>query len=139
MALSALVDPKHAPARRDLAATLGPALATWEELEQHVRHDFGPVTQQWHHGGEKYGWSMRLRDKKRVLVYLIPCQGHFLVGLVFGDRALEVIRRSDLPHAIVAMIEAAKPYAEGRGVRLEIRGPRDLASVKKLVAIKVES
>jgi hypothetical protein len=35
------------------------------------------------------------------------------------------------------MLNAARPYAEGRGIRLETRTARDLATMKKLAAIKM--
>ncbi len=36
-------------------------------------------------------------------------------------------------------IDQSKRYAEGTAVRLDVNGPKDLAAVKKLVAIKLEN
>jgi hypothetical protein len=44
---------------------------------------------------------------------------------------------SDLPTAIIEEVKNAKRYAEGRGLRVEVKTRRDVESVKKLIAIKV--
>jgi hypothetical protein len=43
---------------------------------------------------------------------------------------------SSLPAAIKKMLSEARPYAEGRGIRFVVSSPRDVTTVKKLVAIK---
>jgi hypothetical protein len=139
MALSALDDKARKPGEKELAATLGAARALWDDLERQVQEDCGPLAQQWHHAGERYGWSLRLRDKKRVVVYLTPGQGCFLAGLVLGERAVAGARNSGLPRPVLALIEAARPYAEGRGIRIEVRDRKALAAVRKLVALKLGS
>jgi hypothetical protein len=70
-------------------------------------------------------------------LYLLPREGHFLTAFVFGEKATAVVRASDVPAAVVKELNEARPYAEGRGVRLEIRTRQDLATMKKLAAIKM--
>jgi len=42
-----------------------------------------------------------------------------------------------LPTPVLAVIESAKKYAEGRGVRLEVRNARDVQNIEKLAQIKM--
>jgi hypothetical protein len=42
-----------------------------------------------------------------------------------------------LPDSVLATIDGATKYAEGRAVRIEIRNKKDLASAKKLAAVKM--
>jgi hypothetical protein len=44
---------------------------------------------------------------------------------------------SDLPKALIEEVENAKKYAEGRGLRVEVKTRRDVESVKKIITIKV--
>jgi hypothetical protein len=37
------------------------------------------------------------------------------------------------------MLDEAKRYVEGTGVRIEVKGPKDIAIVKKLTAIKLQN
>jgi hypothetical protein len=137
MALSVFEDKSHLPTSADLAGAMGPAASHWESLKNHLQKQYGPLAEEWNHAGAKFGWSFRLKDKKRVVAYMTPCRGHFLAGFVLGEKAVHVIRDSDLPSDVIAMVEGAKAYAEGRGVRLEIRTRADLECAKKLAAAKM--
>ena len=51
--------------------------------------------------------------------------------------AVKAARASDLPASVIKTIDEAPKYAEGRGVRLEIRNKKDLEAVKAIAAIKM--
>ena len=125
------------PSDRDVAAKLGPALATWRELIDWLKKK-GIASGEWKSvSPKKYGWGLRPAQKKRTILYLGPCDGCFRVSFVLGDKAVEAARTSGLPKSLLREISEAKRYAEGTGVRLMIRKPEDLASVRKLVEIKL--
>jgi hypothetical protein len=42
-----------------------------------------------------------------------------------------------LPVSVLKIIDNAKKYVEGRGVRLEVRSAEDVRNVEKLAAIKM--
>jgi hypothetical protein len=52
---------------------------------------------------------------------------------------LEAIRTAGFPRTVTDLIESAKKYPEGTGVRLDVRNSDDVATVKKLAAIKVKN
>jgi len=137
MALSILDDKARKPKDRDLADVLGRTKVSWDGLIDHVARECGGITQEWKHSGKNYGWSLRLKLKKRTILYMIPCERHFLVAFVYGKRAVEVARQSNLPQSVIDTINEARTYVEGTGFRLEIREKKDLDSIKKLVAIKM--
>ena len=80
---------------------------------------------------------MKLKLKKRTIVYLAPCHGKFRVAFVLGDKAMEATRQLKLPKAVMKVIDEAPRYPEGSGVRLEIAARKDLAAVKKLAEVKL--
>lgn len=137
MALSALDDKAKRPDGQDLAGVLGRSKARWDELVAHVAAEYEPVTKDWAYSGAKYGWSLRLRRKKRTILYLIPSQRHFLCAFVFGGKATELARKSALPGDAMTTINKARVYAEGRGFRLPVRTKADVGTMKKLAAIKM--
>ena len=92
----------------------------------------------WSFSGAKYGWSLRLKEKKRAIVYLIPCKGFFKLGIVFGEKATSDCRKSELSGIIMEQIEAAPVYAEGRGIRIEVKDSSFLNDIKKLILIKLK-
>jgi len=137
MALSALDDKTREPTDRDVAAILGPAKGRWDEIVGHVAGTYGPITQEWASSGKAYGWSLRLKSKKRTILYLIPQHRTFLCAFVFGDKAVEAVLASSLPRPIIEAIEGARRYVEGRGIRVEVKTSQNLDTIRKLVAIKM--
>jgi hypothetical protein len=64
---------------------LGKAAALWQALRRDPHRDHGLLEEQWSFSGAKFGWSLRLRDAKRAVVYCTPCKGHFLACMVLGE------------------------------------------------------
>jgi len=139
MALSAFDDKAKQPRASDLQAMLGRSYTHWQELIAHVASEFAPLDQSWNFAGANWGWSLRLKRKKRTVLYMTPCQRHFLVGFVLGDKAVKAAHDGTLPDALLAEIDGARKYAEGRGIRIRIGTRQDLDNVKRLAAIKMAS
>ncbi|MEN6561525.1 MAG: DUF3788 family protein [Acidobacteriota bacterium] len=127
-------DKARKPDDRALADGLGGAKALWDGFVRQVNDSCAPVTGDWVF---YKSWSLRLKRKKRTIVYLLPRDGHFLCAFVFGGKATEAARAAKLPKAVLEEIEAAPVYAEGRGFRLEVRTARDVETMKTLAAIKM--
>lgn len=134
---AAFGDKASPPTPGALAAMLGKTSGFWTHLQQGLQAAYGPLTEEWNFG-KAYGWSFRLKDKKRALVYMTPRRGHFLASFALGEKACLAAHRAGLPPSILAIIDEAPKYAEGRGVRIPVRGARDLAGVEKLAAIKMD-
>ena len=79
----------------------------------------------------------RLKHNKRTIVYMTPCRRFFLAGFALGEKAVKAARESTVPAPILAAIEAAPKYAEGRGVRIEVRNKKTLEGVVRLALIKM--
>jgi hypothetical protein len=136
MALSIFDNGKKRPGEHELAATLGKSSVAWHVLTMDLAKQHGLVAQ-WNFGGPKYGWSLRLVLKKRNILYLIPGKGSFLVGIVFGDKALAALRESDVPATVIEIFDKAPRYGEGTGVRLTVKTTKDAATINKLMVIKL--
>jgi hypothetical protein len=50
---------------------------------------------------------------------------------------VKVAHDSDLPATVLTVIDSATKYAEGRGVRLEVRKAQDVRVIEKLAVIKM--
>jgi hypothetical protein len=137
MALSAFDDKSSPPEDRALAEMLGRATPLWTRLKDDVQEAHGPITAHWNFSGKAYGWSFRLAQKKRAILYMTPCRGYFLASLALGEKACRAAHAAKAPPQVLAIIDAAPKYAEGRGVRLPVRSRQDLSTVESLVMIKV--
>lgn len=137
MALSALDDKSREPDDDLLADVLGKSKGLWDAILAHLAEEYPGVQSEWISAGAKYGWSLRPKYKKRTILYLIPGQDCFTVSFALGEKAVAAAEESSLPEDVLAAIRSARPYVEGRGVRIEVKRRTDVETVKTLVAIKM--
>ena len=124
------------PTTEELTAALGPTASIWNQLVANMA-ELGLTIQEWNSYSIKAGWALRLKLKKRNILYMAPCKGCFRVAFILGDRAVEAARESKLPKSIVKAIEDAPRYPEGTGLRLLVKRVSDLPPIRKLAAIKL--
>jgi len=137
MALSSLDDSAAEPVTADLARVLGPSEKVWRELISRMGAAYGPLTEDWSFSGAKYGWILRLKQKKRVVLRLTPQIDAFLVGIVLGDRALTLLRRGDLSPGVLSLIDGAPRYGEGTGIRIPVPSAGDIADIEVIIEAKM--
>lgn len=137
MAWSAFDDKASPPADKPLLETLGRAGPLWTRLRDHLQSTHGPLVEEWGFAGKAYGWSLRLKQRKRAIVYMTPCRGSFLASFALGEKACAAAKAARLPSWLLAIIDEAPRYPEGRGIRIPVRRASDVAGVEKLAAIKI--
>jgi hypothetical protein len=130
-------DKSKQPTEADLKKVLGVTYKFWIDLIKFVETNFGSAVTEWKYYGAKSGWLQKLFLKKRNLLFFIPYSKYFRIGLVFGDKAVDEILKSDLPKEITEEIKKTKKYAEGRGLRIDVKEKKNLEIVMKLLRIKV--
>jgi hypothetical protein len=139
MPLSELTDRSHEPTDEELRSVLGKAHEVWVSLIDAVAERIGPVSQTWGYTSKSTGWGLRVRQKDRVILYMTPQTGQLLVSFALGERAVAAAKRLKLPPTLLAAIDAAPRYAEGRGLRLEVSTKRQVSDLAKLAQIKSEN
>lgn len=125
------------PTEQDLKEKLGTNYGIWAELRDLVVQLHPGAKAEWNFPGTKYGWSFRIKDRKRAIIYLLPRDGFFKVAFVFGQKAMDAIMCSGVSSEIITELEAAPKYAEGRGIRIEVRDASKIADITRLVQIKL--
>ena len=137
MTLSAFDDKTQEPQQQELSAVLGQTAGLWTELIANIGSRFDPLAEDWGFSGKKWGWALRLKHKKRAVLYMTPSEGFFYAGFALGQKAVDAAHQSDLPAAVLEVVDSSQKYAEGRAVRLEVRSERDVRSVVQLADIKM--
>ncbi len=135
-ALNAFIGKLSQPTETDIEAVLGDATQLWKDLIRWFA-DLGVGEQEWKSTSPKYGWSLRLKIKKRTIVYLAPCHGCFRAAFVLGDRAVEAARKISLPKKTLQLLDEAPRYGEGTGLRLIVKDAKDLSSIRKIASVKL--
>lgn len=139
MSVSIFEDKKICPTEAMMSEGLGNSNIFLNELKQFIQNEFGEVTPEWKHYGQKSGWILKLFNKKRNVLFIVPLKEYFQTVFTFGDKAVDVILASELPEKIKFETASAKKYSEGRSIRLDVKTSADIKVVLELVRIKLKN
>ena len=137
MPISSFIDKNQIPNEEALVLALGKTHDLWKMIQTEVNLCAADAKPEWHYSGVKFGWSYRIKEKKRVIIYLLPRDQYFKVAFVFGQKATDSIMNSTINNQIKTALQEAKVYAEGRGIRIDIKEASLIEDVKKLILIKI--
>lgn len=137
METSAFMDKNFVPDNNDLKMVLAGTYNLWEQIHNLVIDLYPKAIGEWNYAGKNYGWSYRLKDKKRAIIYLLPRKGYFKVAFVFGQKATDKILMSDVSDEIKNDLSTARIYAEGRGIRIDVKNGEILKDIATLIDIKI--
>jgi hypothetical protein len=130
-------DKSRIPTEEDLKTALGKTYGIWHLIKDYLFSVFPAATDEWSSPGAKYGWSYRIRFRKRTILYLLPRDGFFKVAFVFGEKAVEKIVSSRIKPEIIKELQDARVYAEGRGIRITMSDSTLINDIKELIDIKL--
>jgi hypothetical protein len=130
---SAFTEKAGPPDDDALGAVLGAARKHWEALLAHVDGSHADLRREWKFYGAKYGWQLKVLDRKKAVLYLIPHERSFMAALPLGPRAVEELASTPLPPALVEEIRGAKASPEGQPARVEVRTAAQATQVKQLL------
>jgi len=134
---SIFIEKEIIPTESALKETLKERYKLWQLIRTFTVEKYPGAIQEWNFPGKKYGWSFRIKDKKRAIIYLLPREGYFKVAFVFGPKAMARVLQSSVSQDIKIELENAIPYAEGRGIRVEVKNADILNDIKQLIEIKI--
>ena len=128
MLMNAFIGQAVAPTDAQLSHELGRSRALWDRLIAEVPEC---ETEEWNSYSPKAGWALRLKHRKRNIVYLSPSHGAFIATLILGQKAVAAARDAGL------VTGEEKKYPEGTAFRVEVKSAKDVAAVRKLAEIKL--
>ena len=134
---SIFADKNATPSDDDLARCLGSLHAEWLQLRDYVIDRYPKALCEWNYPGKKFGWSYRIKDKKRAIIYFLPRDRYFKVAFVFGQAAYDAIMESSISAPIKEELRQARVYAEGRGIRIDVVDAAGRKDVQQLIDIKL--
>lgn len=132
---SIFIDKNKVPNDNDLKESLGDTYELWHLIKDYAISKYPKGFEEWN--CSKYGWSFRIKDKMRVIIYLLPRDRFFKAAFVFGQKATDMIMKSQIANSIKAELDSAKVYAEGRGIRIDIIDKMIISDIEKLIDVKL--
>lgn len=125
------------PNEEILSTALGKSYKNWKAIKKYIEDNCGTSTEEWKFYGQKIGWTLKIFLRKRNLFFVTVCNGFFRISFVLGGKAVAAAEQSRLPQTIIEELVNAKKYAEGRGIRIEVKSQKDVETIRLLVDIKV--
>ena len=135
--ISIFTDKTIVPTIEDLEGKIGKTYSLWMHIREFVYQKYPNGVEDWNYPGKKYGWSFRIKDKKRAILYFLPRENYFKVAFVFGQKALDQILETTISESIKNDLLSAKKYAEGRGVSIDVKNDSVIPDIQKIVEIKL--
>jgi len=136
--ISIFSDKATIPTDQDLVENIGATYALWHQIQEFVLDQYPEGIEEWNYPRKKYGYSFRIKNKKRAILYFLPRKNYFKVAFVFGQKATDIIIKSDdVAPEIKNELAQARKYAEGRGIRIAVKNDLNIPDIKKLVEIKL--
>ncbi|MGV8091286.1 MAG: DUF3788 family protein [Mangrovibacterium sp.] len=134
---SIFTDKNKLPNDNDLKESLDDTYQLWQMIRNYVISKYPKGFEEW--SCSKYGWSFRIKDKKRAIIYFLPRDKYFKIAFVFGQKATDAIMVNDISSEIKKELEQSPKYAEGRGIRIDIKNDILISDIKKLIEIKLDN
>jgi hypothetical protein len=134
---SIFVNKSELPSIDNLQIALGDTFEIWKNIEAIAFENYPKAKANWFFSSQKFGWSYRVKDSKRVIIYLLPRDNFFKIAFIFGQNATEKIFESNVSENIKSALKEAKVYAEGRGIRIDVRDRSNFHDIQELIKIKI--
>lgn len=139
MGIGIFTDKYQQPTDAEVAAVLGPQLATWQALIEFIREKFPADEDFTFLYGKQYGWARRFRMRGKLLTSLYPAQLGFTVQINLSPAAVEQAQQMQLGDHVQQAIARAKPYPEGRWLFIPVAAAADLRDIQQLLTLRVET
>ena len=111
----------------------------WDKLTSHVAGNYQGVSQEWKMYSKKAGWNLVFKQDKRTLFYFVPCENHFIIAFVLGEKAVNTAMQSSLSAGAKEAISDADVCAMGHSFFIFVKSEQDIEDVITLLEIKVAS
>lgn len=126
-----------APSESELKKVIGKNHDAWTSIRDFIFKNSPGTFEEWNFS--KYGWNCRIKDKKRAIIYLMPCENYFRASFALGEKATKEILQSNVSAETKEIISSAKVYAEGRGVRLDVKNKNIVKDILQIVSVKIST
>ena len=121
--------PSDARVRR----ALGPARPAWDAFLDPARKR----TTEWKRYRTIDPWSLRVKEGKRTVLWLVPEDGVLRVAVIVGEKAVAKGLDGPLSQKLKRELREARAYPEGRVVRFRMKSAARVRDVERLIDLKV--
>ncbi len=134
---SFFVDRLRKPSDASIRKVLLRASGAWNYLLKLMLESYGLKGSMHFMYGQRYGWALRFQQGSRFLLALYPNQNCLTVQIVLGPAQVIAASTMGLPPRVLAVLEAAKKYPEGRWLFIPVKSIANARQLRSLIALKI--
>ena len=136
MATSIFDDKAVVPSDSMVEMAIADKKSLWDNLKSHVAENYQGISSEWKMYSKKAGWNLVFKKSKRTFFYFVPCESHFIIAFVLGEKAVETALLSPVSEKAKAEIQDADVCAMGHSFFVYVKSEQDLEDVFTLLKIK---
>lgn len=136
MATSIFDNKEIVPNEEDLKEVLKENINIWNQLIDYLEEEYGPLTSEWKFYSKNAGWTYRISNEKRNLIFLSPNDKYFIASINMSVNVSKILLDMDLPEEIKTIIKETKAYREGKSVLITIKNENDLENIKTMLNVR---
>jgi hypoxanthine phosphoribosyltransferase len=125
------------PDEKMLATALNTTKIHFDSITRFIENEYGEINFEWKFYNQKAGWILKIINKKRNILFIIPCSGYFRVSFTLGDKAVDKVVEGNFPDSVKNEFLEARKYAEGRTIQIDVRNDEDGKIIPELVRVKL--
>lgn len=131
-----LNDKDEFPDDEVLSRCLGRVKPVWDSFLALIEEDYPSFSAEWRYYRDGNNWLHKITKKKKTICWVSVWNNAFKATFYFPDRAEDLIVASTLRKDCVDQFLHGRRYGKIRGVTVVLKKTSDLASIRKLIAIK---
>jgi hypothetical protein len=117
------------PTESALKATVGPSFARYQAIVGLA----AAYSQEWNFS-KASGWMLKIHDRKKALLYLIPLSGSFKISMAIRESEREALLADSNLAVLYGKLASAKKFSEGFSIQFDINDAIDFAPVESLIS-----
>lgn len=131
-------DPLTEPTDEIISQFLGEKMTWWHTIIDGTIKNYPNVTGVWRYYNDGKQWLFRLLQKKNTIFWLNLFEESFRITFYYTDKAESLLEKSGIPGEVLEQFKSGKYYNKIRGITTKISSDRDVDTVLKLIAIKLQ-
>ncbi len=135
--LSCFVDRTREPSAASIRTALGPALAGWVDLEEHLASAYGLTGSLHYMYGKRYGWALRFERGGHLAAAMYPNRKHLTMQIILNRAQVADAVAMKRPPAVARALESATDYPEGRWLFIPVVSLKGARELRTLIALKL--
>lgn len=133
-----LSDKNQFPTVEIIYSHIGKSKELWESIFNYIHTEHPDFLEQWRYYLDGKSWLMKVTRKSKTIFWLSIIPGSFRITFYFGDKAEQLIMKSNISDAMKDEFKKGKKYGKIRGLSLTMNKKQNMQFAKELISIKLK-